>query len=70
MKLRWKLREVMAKKNMTNRTLAELIGRHETNISNLKRTDTMPRIDGDTLEALCNALECHLSELFEELEEN
>lgn len=63
--LRWKLREVMARKNMTNRRLAELVGVHETNISNMKRRDTMPRIDGETLEALCRALDCSPTDLLE-----
>jgi putative transcriptional regulator len=63
--LRWKLREVMARQNMTNRKLAEVVGIHETNISNMKRRDTMPRIDGETLEALCKALGCTPFDLLE-----
>lgn len=63
--LRWKLREVMARENMTNRRLAEIIGIHETNVSNMKRRDTMPRIDGATLEAICNALKCTPDDLLE-----
>lgn len=63
--LRWKLREVMARQNMTNRRLADLVGIHETNISNMKRRDTMPRIDGETLEALCKALSCTPFDLLE-----
>lgn len=63
--LRWKLREIMARQSMTNRRLSELIGIHETNVSNMKRRDDMPRIDGETLEALCNALDCTPSDLLE-----
>lgn len=63
--LRWKLREIMARENMTNRRLAEILGIHETNVSNMKRRDTMPRIDGDTLEALCRALNCTPHDLLE-----
>lgn len=63
--LRWKLREVMARQNMTNRRLAELINIHETNVSNMKRRDTMPRIDGEMLEALCVALDCTPFDLLE-----
>ena len=63
--LRWKLREVMARENMTNRRLAEIIGIHETNVSNMKRRDTMPRIDGDALEAICKALKCTPNDLLE-----
>lgn len=54
--LRWKLREVMARGKLTNRELAQAMGVHETSISRMKTSDTMPRIDGDTLNNLCNAL--------------
>ncbi|VEP17685.1 conserved hypothetical protein [Hyella patelloides LEGE 07179] len=54
--LRWKLREVMARVKMTNRELAQVLGVHETSVSRMKTADTMPRIDGDTLNHLCNAL--------------
>lgn len=54
--LRWKLREVMARGKLTNRELAQTMGVHETSISRLKTADTMPRIDGDTLNHLCNSL--------------
>jgi putative transcriptional regulator len=63
--LRWKLREIMARKRITNRELAELIGNHETSISRLKNQDTMPRIDGETLESLCRALQCTPNDLLE-----
>jgi len=63
--LRWKLRQIMADRNMTNRELGKLVGIHETNISNMKRRDTMPRIDGETLEALCKALSCTPADLLE-----
>lgn len=67
--LRWKLREVMARENMTNRRLAELIEIHETNVSNMKRRDTMPRLDGETLEAICKALNCTPNDLLEYIPE-
>ncbi len=54
--LRWKLREVMARVKMTNRELAQVLGVHETSVSRMKTADTMPRIDGDTLNHLCNGL--------------
>ncbi len=54
--LRWKLREVMARVKMTNRELAQVLGVHETSVSRMKTADTMPRIDGDTLNHLCNSL--------------
>ncbi len=54
--LRWKLREVMARAKITNRELAQALGVHETSVSRMKTADTMPRIDGDTLDNLCNCL--------------
>ena len=54
--LRWKLREVMARAKITNRELALALNVHETSVSRMKTADTMPRIDGDTLDNLCNCL--------------
>ena len=56
--IRWTLRQVMSDKRMTNRALADLVDLHETSISNLKRRDDMPRIDGELLNKLCQALDC------------
>ena len=46
----------MARGKLTNRELAHSMGVHETSISRMKTADTMPRIDGDTLDNLCNSL--------------
>ena len=54
--LRWRLREVMARAKITNRELAAVLQVHETSVSRMKTSDTMPRIDGDTLDNLCNSL--------------
>ena len=54
--LRWRLREVMARAKITNRELALALNVHETSVSRMKTADTMPRIDGDTLNNLCNCL--------------
>jgi putative transcriptional regulator len=54
--LRWKLREVMARGKITNRELALAMQVHETSISRLKTADTMPRIDGETLNNICFCL--------------
>lgn len=60
--LRWRLRELMARGRITNRELAERLQKHETSISRMKNSDTMPRMDGDELNSLCNTL----TELFRE----
>ncbi len=54
--IKWKLREVMARGRITNRELAQHINHHETSVSRMKMSDTMPRIDGATLNSLCNGL--------------
>jgi len=63
--IKWRLRQVMADRNMTNRALAEALGVHETSISNMKRRDTMPRVDGDMLDGLCKALGCGPGDLID-----
>ncbi|QYO62463.1 helix-turn-helix transcriptional regulator [Leptolyngbya sp. 7M] len=55
----------MARQRMTNKRLAELMGVHPNAISSLKNQDNMPRIGGDTLNALCNHLRCTPSDLIE-----
>ncbi|OWY63383.1 hypothetical protein B7486_53425 [cyanobacterium TDX16] len=54
--LRWRLREIMARGRITNRELAQHLHRHETSISRMKNSDTMPRMDGEELNSLCSAL--------------
>ena len=62
--LRWKCREVMARYNITNRELAQRLGKHETSIPRLKK-DKMPSMTGDDLEILGKALGCTPSDLIE-----
>lgn len=54
--IRWKLNELMARHRITNRSLGEQLGKHETSVSRMRTTDKMPRIDGDDLNELCKAL--------------
>lgn len=63
--IKWKLREVMARKKITNRALAEAMGMHEGSISRIKALDEMPRLDGKTLSRFCEELNCSLNELIE-----
>lgn len=56
--IQWRLRQVMADRNITNRALAGKVGLHETSISKLKQRNDMPRIDGGLLDKLCLALDC------------
>ena len=63
--IRWRLRVLMAEKNINNKTLAEQTGIHPTSISRLKNTDELKQISGEVLNALCNALECTPNDLIE-----
>ena len=56
--IQWRLRQVMADRNITNRALAGKVGLHETSVSKLKQRNDMPRIDGGLLDKLCVALNC------------
>lgn len=55
-RLRWRLNEVMARLRITNQELGDEMGRHEVSISRMRSTDSMPRLDGDALNSLSNAL--------------
>lgn len=77
-KVRWKLREAMARRKITNKTLASELQVHPTSISRLKSQDILPEIGGETLRHLINAINklsvdgygaCTLSELIELVEE-
>lgn len=70
-KVRWKLRAVMAERKITNKALAEVMGRNPVTIAKLKSVDELPGIGGDTLAKLCEAIAtlssrpCVLSDLIE-----
>ena len=70
MVLKWRLRELMARRKITNRKLAEKLGMHETSIARMKAPDIMPKIDGNTLTKLCQILDCDISDLLEEVGED
>ncbi len=54
--IRWRLREVMARYKIKAKDLAEELGHSRNSISNMRNSDTMPRLDGYLLNDLCNAL--------------
>jgi DNA-binding Xre family transcriptional regulator len=63
--IKWRLSEVMARHRVKGVDLAERLQMTPTAVSKLKNAKTMPRIDGDKLNALCNAL----NELAEDTED-
>lgn len=54
--IRWRLRILMAEKNISNKELATLSEIHPTSISKLKNTDEIEQISGRVLNNLCNGL--------------
>ncbi len=61
--IRWKLREVMEAKDISNRELARRTGLHEFTIARLKAGVT--QIHTETLNKLCAALECNPGDLIQ-----
>ncbi len=46
----------MAERKITNKALAEVMGRNPVSIAKLKSVDELPGIGGDTLAKLCEAI--------------
>lgn len=61
--IRWRLAVVMAERDISNKELASLIGKHPHSVSRLKQHRRLPRIDESTLDALCKALKCQPGDL-------
>lgn len=54
--IKWRLREVMARYRIKAVDLAKEIGVSPNSVSNLRNSESMPRLDGSSLNNLCNAL--------------
>jgi putative transcriptional regulator len=67
--IRWRFNELMARVRMKNKEMGERIGKHQETISRWRRTDKMPKVDGDELSAICKALGCTLEELIQDVPE-
>ena len=72
--VRWKLREVMARRRITNKALALELNVHPTSISRLTTQDVLPEIGGEVLGRLIDGInkltvegygDCTLEELTE-----
>jgi len=77
-KILWKLREVLARRKISNKALAKKMNVHETTISRIKSLETLPAIGNDAVEEYRSAITdlseerfgiCKLSELVELVEE-
>lgn len=54
--IRWRLRVLMAEKNISNKELAESSGLHRVTISKLKGVDELGQINGETINNVLNGL--------------
>ncbi|MBD2560252.1 MAG: helix-turn-helix transcriptional regulator [Nostoc sp.] len=63
--IRWKLNEVMARKRVRNKDLAEVLGITENSVYRLRKVDEMPRLTPERLNGICRALNCQPGELLE-----
>ncbi len=65
--IKWHLNRVMAEKRLSGRWLADKLGVHPNTIYRLRRTDTMPNLDGERLSKICYLLGCQPGDLLEYL---
>ncbi len=54
--IKWHLRELMARYRVKGIDLASYMNVSNQAVSDLRNRDTMPKIDGERLNALCNGL--------------
>ena len=62
--IRIKLSELLGKKKMTRKALAELVGVRPNTISDLYH-EKVKRVDLDLLNNICKVLDCELNDLLE-----
>ncbi|MBO3461201.1 helix-turn-helix transcriptional regulator [Aetokthonos hydrillicola Thurmond2011] len=65
--IKWRLREVMARYNIKSVDLAKELNISPNAVSSLRKAKTMPRLDGNALNNLCNALNRLAEDLDEEV---
>ncbi|HAX75889.1 MAG TPA: transcriptional regulator [Cyanobacteria bacterium UBA11372] len=61
--INWRLAVVMAERNISNKELALRTGMNPRSISRLKTRRRLTRIDEETLNLLCEALNCQPGDL-------
>ncbi|MFB2979267.1 helix-turn-helix domain-containing protein [Microseira sp. BLCC-F43] len=61
--INWRLAVVMAERNISNKELALRTGMNPRSISRLKTRRRLTRIDEETLNLLCDALNCQPGDL-------
>lgn len=64
MPIKWRLKSVMADREMTYRDLAAATGLHRVTVNKLVNTFVMPRrLDSNTLDKFCRVLNCQPGDL-------
>lgn len=64
MPIKWRLKAVMADRELDYLKLAEITGLHRVTVNKLVNTYVMPpRLDRNTLEKFCRALKCQPGDL-------
>lgn len=64
MPIKWRLKSVMADREMSYKDLADKTGLHKGTVNRLVNTYEMPkRLDRDTLNKFCKALSCQPGDL-------
>ena len=61
----WKLNELMARKRVRNKELAQALGISENSMYRLRKTDLMPRLSPERLNGLCTYLQCQPGDLMQ-----
>ncbi len=61
--IRWKLNEVMARKRVRNKDLAEALEITENSVYRLRKVDEMPRLMPERLNGICKVLDCQPGDL-------
>lgn len=65
MPIRWKLHEVMSRRRIRNKDLAEALDITENSVYRLRKAEDMPRLTPQRLEGICEVLNCQPGELLE-----
>lgn len=58
--IEWKMRTIMADRQLTIKDVSEATGYHVNTIGKWRRSKGMPKIDGTELDRLCEALNCSI----------
>lgn len=61
--IKWKLHELLSIQRKTSRDLAQFMGVHENSVYRLRKSQVMPRLTHETLDKICEFLDCSPGDL-------